>query len=86
MPASPAERRLAAQVAAHASWAMTPDRSARTANARAALMQRFLDEADGDVAKAESLRRAHFARLSLASARARRRRAGIGEEDSAVSS
>lgn len=86
MPASPAERRLAAQVAAHASWAMTPDRSARTAKARAALDQRFLDEAGGDPAKAEALRRAHFARLSLASARARRQRAGLPEPDDGAAS
>jgi hypothetical protein len=79
MPASAAERRLAAQAAVHASWAATPDRAARTAKARAALMQRFVDEAGGDPAKAESLRRAHFARLSLASARARRQRAGLDD-------
>jgi len=77
MPASRAERRLAAQVAAHASWAATPDRTARTQPARAALDRRFLDEAGGDAAKADSLRRAYFAKLALASARARRARAGL---------
>jgi hypothetical protein len=68
------ERRLSASIAAHQSWANTVDRSARTANARAALDQRFLDEADGDPKRAASLRKAHFARLALKSAQARRRR------------
>lgn len=67
------ERRLAAQVAAHTSWANTPDRTARTATARAALDQKFLDEADGDPVRAEHLRKAHFLSLALKSARARRK-------------
>ena len=66
------ERKLRAQIAAHESWAATPDRSKRTAPARAALDQTFLDAADGDPIRAEHLRRAHFQRLSLNSARARR--------------
>ncbi|MGO4130879.1 hypothetical protein AB4028_00295 [Janibacter sp. RAF20_2_2] len=68
-----AERRLAAQIAAHESWAQTPDRSARTAAARRALDQKFLREAGGDPQRAESLRRAHFKRLALKSAQSRRR-------------
>jgi|SRR5690625_3224520 len=68
-----AERRLSARIAAHESWANTPDRSARTANARAALDQRFLDEAGGDHERAEHLRKAYFARLALKSAQARRK-------------
>jgi hypothetical protein len=72
MPASPSERRLAAQAAAHESWAHTADRSARTAPGRAARDARFLEEAGGDPVKAASLRRAYFARLALASAKARR--------------
>ena len=39
-------RRLAAQVAAHESWASTSDRAARTAKARAALQARFENEVD----------------------------------------
>jgi hypothetical protein len=66
------ERRAAAQVAAYESWAQTPDRAARTANARAALDQKFLDQAGGDPVKAEYLRKAHFARLTLKSLKARR--------------
>ena len=72
MSATPTERRLAATKAAHFSWANTPDRSARTAKARAALDQKFLDEAEGDPVRAEHLRKAYFAGLALKSARARR--------------
>lgn len=73
MPAeSSSDRRLIASIAAHESWARTPDRSARTAKARAALEQKFLDAADGEPVRAEHLRRAHYKRLALKSARARR--------------
>lgn len=68
------ERSLAAQIAAHESWASTPDRTARTAKARAALDQKFLDAADGDPVRADHLRKAHYARLALKSAQARRKR------------
>ena len=70
---TPAERRLGAQIAAHESWAATTDRTARTAPARRALEQKFLDAADGDPVRAEHLKRAYFARLALKSAQARRR-------------
>lgn len=70
---SKSERRLAASIAAHTSWANTPDRTARTANARRALEEKFLAEAGGDPKRAESLRKAYFQRLALKSARARRR-------------
>ena len=73
---TPAERKLRAQIAAHDSWARTEDRSARTANARQALEAKFLAAAGGDPRRAESLRRAYFARLALKSAQARRRRGG----------
>lgn len=69
----PQERRLRAQIAAHESWAATPDRTARTAPARAALDAKFLEQADGDRQRAEHLRKAHFRKLALKSARARRR-------------
>lgn len=61
------------QIAAHESWARTEDRAARTAPARAALDQKFLDEAGGDPVRAEHLRKAHFARLAFKSATARRK-------------
>ena len=73
---TPAERKLRAQIAAHDSWARTEDRSARTANARRALEDKFLAEVDGDELRAASLRKAYFARLALKSAQARRRRGG----------
>lgn len=74
------ERRLAASIAAHESWANTPNRSARTAPARAALMAKFEAEVDPDgtlppaerARRAESRRKAHFQRLALRSAQARR--------------
>lgn len=67
------ERQMAASVAAHESWARTLDRTARTAPARAALDRKFLDAADGDPVRASHLRKAHFARLALKSAQARRK-------------
>lgn len=75
-----AERRLAASIAAHESWAHTPDRTARTAPARAALDQKFLDAAQGDPIRAQHLRKAHFARLALKSAQARRKARGLMDE------
>ena len=67
------ERILRARLAAHTSWGATPDRAARTAPARAALDAKFLDAADGDPARAANLRQAHYYRLSLKSAQARRK-------------
>jgi hypothetical protein len=67
------ERRLTASIAAHTSWANTADRTARTASARAARDQKFLDRAGGDPVRAEHLRKAHFAKLALKSAQARRK-------------
>lgn len=77
METTQTERRLSAQIAAHESWAATLDRSKRTAPARAALDQKFLAEAEGDPVRAEHLRRAHFKRLALKSAQARRRAKGL---------
>lgn len=70
---SKSERQLAASIAAHESWANTPDRTARTAKARAALDAKFLAQADGDPIRAEHLKKAHFARLALKSAQSRRK-------------
>ena len=69
------ERTLRATIAAHTSWANTDNRSARTANARAGLEAKFLREAGGDPVRAESLRKAYYARLALKSVAARRRAA-----------
>lgn len=73
MPIPASERSLAASIAAHESWAHTPDRTERTAPARRALDQKFLDAADGDPVRAAHLRRAYFQRLALKSAQARRK-------------
>ncbi len=70
---NPAERRLAATIGAHQSWANTDNRPARTAPARAAADARFLTQADGDPVRAAHLRKAYFTRLALTSAKSRRR-------------
>lgn len=76
------ERTLRAQIAAHESWGRTEDRSARTANARRALLDKFEREADPDgkllpaerAKRAENLRQAHYKRMALKSAQSRRRK------------
>ena len=74
MPArTPGDRSLIASIAGHTSWANTPDPTARTAPARAALNQKFLDAAGGDPLRAEHLRKAHFLKLALKSAQSRRK-------------
>ncbi len=83
MPTETSPKSLAAQIAAHESWAHTTDRPARTAPARAALDARFLREADGDPIRADHLRRAYFLRLSLKSAKARRARAVVADGEAA---
>lgn len=70
------ERSLIASIAAHESWANTPNRTTRTQPGRDALDARFLREAGGDPQRAESLRKAHFKRLALKSAQARRKNRG----------
>ncbi|MBA5846257.1 hypothetical protein [Gordonia amicalis] len=80
------ERSLIAQLAAHESWAKTPDRTARTANARRALEDKFEREVDPDgvlspadrAKRVENARKAYYARLALKSAQARRTRKGGG--------
>ncbi|HEX2893170.1 MAG TPA: hypothetical protein VHO29_04110 [Marmoricola sp.] len=67
------------RIGAHISWANTENRSARTAPARAALDAKFLEQAGGDPVRAAHLRKAHFARLALKSAQARRRKAGADD-------
>ena len=79
---TPEERTLRARLAAHTSWANTTDRSARTAPARAAALERYERQVDPDGilppderrARAEHARKAHMARMALRSAQARRRR------------
>jgi len=76
------EYTLRARIAANTRWAFVADRPAATAAARAAFDQRWAREVDPDGAlpaderarRAASLRRAHFARMALASAQKRRRK------------
>lgn len=83
---TPTETSLRLQIAAHKSWAKTPDRTARTANGRKTFLDSFELEVDpdrimspGDRAKAaRNARTAHFKGLALKSAEARRRRSARG--------
>lgn len=81
---SASERHAISSIAAHISWANTSNRSARTAPARAALDAKFLEQADGDPVRAEHLRKAHFKRLALKSAQARRKSRRLAEEAKAA--
>jgi hypothetical protein len=82
--ANSSDRTLIASLAAHSSWARTADPAARTANARRAFLDRFEKEADPDgvlppaerARRAEHLRKAHYQRMALRSAQARRKSAG----------
>lgn len=82
------ERTLIAQIAAHESWAKTPDRAARTLPARQAALERFERLVDPEsiytpqerAIRAEHARKAHFKRLALKSAQARKRRANTHPE------
>lgn len=75
---------LRARIAAGERWAKEPDRTAATAAARSAFMDRFSKQVDPDgqldpaerERRAESAKRAHFARMALKSAQARARRRG----------
>jgi hypothetical protein len=75
------ERKLRAQLGAEMSWAKTVDRTARTAPGSRAAEARFDKQAremhpdanEEQIAKvAENLRRAHYRRMGLASAKKRR--------------
>lgn len=82
MRLTPSEQSLRARMAAHASWAKTDDRSARTAPARKAALSRFEHQVDPDgrlspserARRAEHAMRAHMSGLALRSAQARRTR------------
>jgi hypothetical protein len=78
----PNERILIARIAAHTSWAKTPDRAARTAAARAKFLDRFEREVDPDgklhplerARRAENARSAYFSSLARRSVKARRKK------------
>ncbi|MCV7251215.1 hypothetical protein H7J86_03490 [Mycobacterium hackensackense] len=71
------------RIGAYKSWANTPDRAARTAPARRALLDKFEQQVDPDGAltpaeratRAAYARKEYFQRLALKSARVRRSRA-----------
>ena len=77
-----AELKLRAQIAANTGWANTIDRTERTEPGRRAMLRKFEQQVDPDgvlppderAKRAENLRRAHMARLSFRSAKARRLR------------
>ncbi|OAA21619.1 hypothetical protein UG55_105738 [Frankia sp. EI5c] len=85
----PEDRSLIARIAAHVSWANTPDRAARTARGRAAFLDRFDRQVDPDgtlppaerARRAEHARRAYFSALALRSAQARRRNRTTPKQD-----
>jgi hypothetical protein len=71
MPAkSPEERSLVSRIGAYEKWANTADRSAATKAARKAFDKRFEQYPDPEAAS-----KAYFARLALASVKARRKAA-----------
>lgn len=80
---TPESRKLRAQLAAHVSWANTPDPASRTAKARAAAADKWIAKAremhpeagEEQIARvAESLRKAHFSRMAYAAHASRRRK------------
>ncbi|QNI06505.1 hypothetical protein GAN17_09490 [Mycobacterium kubicae] len=87
MSLTPAERSLHGQIGAHESWARTVNRSARTAPARKAMLDKFERQVDPDgelspaerAKRAEHARKAYFKRMALKSAQARRRKAVVAQ-------
>lgn len=84
MPArDPSERAILARIGGYEKWAQTSDRTAATAPARNAFMERFERQVDPDgtlepderAKRAECAKKAYFAKLALKSAQSRRRAA-----------
>jgi hypothetical protein len=79
---TPQQRRRRARIAAHASWANTADRAARTAAGTKAFLDRFEHQVDPEdalpeevrAAMAKHARTAYMLQLAERSAAARRRR------------
>ncbi len=77
---SPTERQLVARLVAHQSWAITQNRTARTAPARGTFLAKFEDSVDPRreltpeerAKRAANARKAYFIGLALKSAQARR--------------
>lgn len=78
---------MRSQLGAHAQWARTDDRTARTAAARAAFYRRFENQVDPDgvldpterAKRAEHARQAYMLKLAMASVKARRLRAQVAD-------
>ena len=87
MPLTPEQRRARSRLAAFVQWSREPDRTARTATARAAFMARFEREVDPDgiyppevrAKMAEAARTAYYIRNGRLSGKARRAKAGGGD-------
>ena len=83
-PLTPTERSMRGKIAAYTRWAHEPDRSAATAAARKAQLDRFEQQVDPDgiltpaerAKRAETARKLYYTQLAFKSAKARRRRAG----------
>lgn len=84
MTMTPTERAMRAQIAAHTRWAHTGDRTQATAPARNGLRAKYERQADPDgtlppeerARRTDHLLQAHYARMRLAKAKARRVRTG----------
>jgi len=66
------QRSLRARIAAETSWANTLDPTARARHLRELRSLRSSSLADGNRVRAEHLRKAHYLKMALKSARARR--------------
>jgi hypothetical protein len=83
------ERSQLARIGGYAKWAKCEDPTAATAPARTAFLSRFEDEVDPDRTlpeaersrRAEYARKAYFAKLALASAKARRGKKIVNVKD-----
>jgi hypothetical protein len=86
-PVTPEQRTLKARAAAHAQWAATDDRAARTEPKRRAFYARFEHQVDPDgtldpaerARRAAHARRAYMLSLALKSSLARSARKGAGD-------
>lgn len=79
MPLTPNERTLSARAAAYTRWALVEDSTEATRPGREAFMARFdrmvpasITDPNERRVRAERLKKAHFSKLALASAKARR--------------
>jgi hypothetical protein len=80
----PAARRRNGSIGAHVQWSQETDRTARTAGARAAFLERFERQVDPEgklpadvrAKMAENAKKAYFLRLALKSSRARAAKKG----------